>query len=481
MLNILKGRSVIRTLSIVLFVLMGFTTRALLNLAIQGFAGGIIPTLSVSPKPKVASPVMASSTTVNKLNRMLVLADFDGDGVSDEVDIDDDNDGIPDETERYCDQPLVANSVSGNGTKQDKFYFFNWTDAVFTDGIHNKDSQTFVLPDGVTVTATFSNIVKVGGEYRPTDMNTWSGSYSHQMYNTAGNKEAFQGADGADIKGRLTFTATKNGNPWPLDIVVTDAEASAPPLEYVRFITVNGEPFRISDFRGTPTITGQNTDTLTYVATTSGNNFSYTRNATIVDFDVTGGGVSAFAFGLYLVCDTDGDGITNDLDLDSDNDGCSDAFEAGATSDKMTNFQFTTAVGANGLPDVVETAVDNGTINYVSSYNQYAIVSTLKICTCSTVPPTLSVTAISNICPVTTIDLSTVTVLNTQTDNVLTWHSGTPVTTANKLSSITALAGGTYYAAFYAAGGNCYSPTSGVTAVISDCCNSGSVAPVPRQ
>ncbi|OXB08655.1 hypothetical protein B0A81_10155 [Flavobacterium plurextorum] len=78
--------------------------------------------------------------------------------------------------------------------------------------------------------------------------------------------------------------------------------------------------------------------------------------------------------------DTDGDGILNHLDLDSDGDGCSDAQEGGSTSSLTANYKFTGAVGANGLDNTLET-LDNGVVTYTSTYNLYAINSSIKACT----------------------------------------------------------------------------------------------------
>ena len=78
--------------------------------------------------------------------------------------------------------------------------------------------------------------------------------------------------------------------------------------------------------------------------------------------------------------DLDGDGIPNSLDLDSDGDGCSDALEAGATTNTTADYAFTGAVGANGLVDTLETTADSGTINYTSTYNPYAVSDFLAAC-----------------------------------------------------------------------------------------------------
>jgi hypothetical protein len=70
-------------------------------------------------------------------------------------------------------------------------------------------------------------------------------------------------------------------------------------------------------------------------------------------------------FSFKTIVDTDGDGLADYQDLDSDNDGCSDAFEGGATSNTSPNYRFPAIdVGANGLSDILETTTDNGEINY---------------------------------------------------------------------------------------------------------------------
>ena len=67
--------------------------------------------------------------------------------------------------------------------------------------------------------------------------------------------------------------------------------------------------------------------------------------------------------------DTDGDGIADSLDLDSDNDGLFDLHESGADasvldSDNDGRIDLVNAVGSNGLADIVETSAESGAINY---------------------------------------------------------------------------------------------------------------------
>jgi len=81
--------------------------------------------------------------------------------------------------------------------------------------------------------------------------------------------------------------------------------------------------------------------------------------------------------------DTDGDGIYNHLDLDSDGDGCFDAVEAGAVNNLLDSLVIpagSTAVGDNGLADIIETSTDSDTINFESTYDLFANRNFLVVC-----------------------------------------------------------------------------------------------------
>jgi len=68
-----------------------------------------------------------------------------------------------------------------------------------------------------------------------------------------------------------------------------------------------------------------------------------------------------------------------------------------------------------------------------------------------------------------TADLSGITTANPPANTTLTWHSATPVSNANLIANVTALSPGTYYAAFYSAVDDCYSPGTTVE-VVPACC-----------
>jgi hypothetical protein len=123
--------------------------------------------------------------------------------------------------------------------------------------------------------------------------------------------------------------------------------------------------------------------------------------------------------------------------LDSDGDGCSDAYESGATASVVPNYQFTGAVGANGLVNSLETAVDNGVINYTSTYSNALnnSIHTCPSCIAGTVAPVLSSTTKVGVCPSTTIDLTSITASNLPAGTVLTWHTGSIASGSNKVSA----------------------------------------------
>ena len=79
------------------------------------------------------------------------------------------------------------------------------------------------------------------------------------------------------------------------------------------------------------------------------------------------------AFNEAEVCDTDNDGIANNIDLDSDNDGCPDAQEGGAlfTASQIANDTLIGGVQANGVPTI---AGAGQTVNFAQD-------STLNACT----------------------------------------------------------------------------------------------------
>jgi hypothetical protein len=103
--------------------------------------------------------------------------------------------------------------------------------------------------------------------------------------------------------------------------------------------------------------------------------------ATEMYFDVNNASYQASFFPKSgCAYDFDGDGTLNHLDTDSDDDGCSDALEAGATTNTASNYIFPGPYGANGLENSVETVAESGLVNYTSTYELYGNSYTNNLC-----------------------------------------------------------------------------------------------------
>ncbi len=106
------------------------------------------------------------------------------------------------------------------------------------------------------------------------------------------------------------------------------------------------------------------------------------------------------------------------------------------------------------------------------------VLTTCTVANClANVAPVLPALGVNNVCPATTVNLSGITASNTPANTTLAWFSSATASVATKLSSVSAVAGGTYYAAFYDATNNCYGPATAVGATVNDC--SSPLPPLP--
>ncbi len=91
----------------------------------------------------------------------------------------------------------------------------------------------------------------------------------------------------------------------------------------------------------------------------------------------------------------------------------------------------------------------------------------LRDCVAGNVAPALTDTTIDTSCPSLTADLTSITATNLPTGATLTWHTSTPATQANQVSDPTSVVEGTYYAAFYSPGNDCFSDSGDATTAVS--------------
>jgi hypothetical protein len=92
--------------------------------------------------------------------------------------------------------------------------------------------------------------------------------------------------------------------------------------------------------------------------------------------------------------------------------------------------------------------------------------------------PILSTTTKNNICPATSVDISTISTNNLPVGSILEWHNASTPTAASKLNVFNSLNAGTYYAVFHDLNSDCYSSATAVTAIVTLCqtTNNGGVS-----
>ncbi|AZQ57490.1 gliding motility-associated C-terminal domain-containing protein [Maribacter sp. MJ134] len=281
------------------------------------------------------------------------LSDFDNDGVCDDIDFDDDNDGILDTEE--CQLPELLNFDINSFTLLPPFTEANNC----TQGIWFNAAPLYSIgqPNDICFDpgATPGTI---------TDYTTGS--------ETTGTILGIQAGPGNDFISVLSFNQNLQANTnYQLSLAHMIWSRSDAPIESTRGIiqiVINGVV--VNTYQGTPGLpfgawelgtlnfnTGTITNTTIEIQIRRGPDAS--GNDYMLD--------DVILRQLDAVCtiDTDGDGITNDKDLDSDNDGCADALEGTLSLDFSSlnpDGSLNGAVDANGVP-----VIANGGQGTVSS------------------------------------------------------------------------------------------------------------------
>lgn len=283
----------------------------------------------ISQKENIFSLSGNGSSTLEKN-----LADIDGDGVQDEIDIDNDNDGITDADEgRYLivsdpvvdgfDTPLQT-TINGNNIQTNVAVFNGWATT--------------------PVAASMFNIIRVDGT-----------GYS------SGADNAQSGNQYIDINGNNAYI-------YKSFTLLTPTVVSASGWVSNRETALGGYPTagwstKIEIFNETTnTLVSQgNTVNLTKAMgdetwyQTSFNNIALPAGTYRIRLFIHNYG-HADSLSFIFSKDTDGDGTPDYLDNDSDNDGCPDAIEGDEfvlPSQLDANNRITGSVNAVGIPNIV--------------------------------------------------------------------------------------------------------------------------------
>ena len=238
---------------------------------------------------------ISSITYAQTVGGMRPSDDFDGDGIINSIDLDDDNDGISD-TDEYCKSSIV-------------FPATNTTSAVTEFSVPTGWSITNSSPD-IATTAYSVYGGWVGGcsgtaPAAPNGHTSWVNFYSN-------TQEAF----------KTTLSGLVVGRTYIFKVYYAKFASTAA----LGQITVKLGTTVIDQYR--PTLgCGWETRFITFTATATSADLQF-QNTGIAS-PMQNASISVSSDALYEVCDTDNDGIPNQFDLDSDGDGCPDAKEAG--------------------------------------------------------------------------------------------------------------------------------------------------------
>lgn len=288
--------------------------------------------------------------------------DSDGDGISDNMDLDDDNDGIPDELEQLScllspiattAEHVFLNETFGTGTTKGQINI-NIPGATCTycyeDGIVGPNTaecpsqSSWILDDGEYVVTH-----KIAGteSWDPDNIHgdlAWNGSEDHTPGDVNGRMAVFNASYTPGIFYETTIHGVVPNVPvvyefWAMNIMSQHTYGgSILPNITVDFLDMGGNllsTFNTGDLGRCGSDTSNNDCALSQwmqfqMTVNLGDNSSF-----VIRFknNAPGGGGNDLALDDISIrqryCDSDGDGVANIFDLDSDNDGIPDVEEAG--------------------------------------------------------------------------------------------------------------------------------------------------------
>jgi gliding motility-associated-like protein len=332
--------------------------------------------------------------------------DMDNDGINDNYDIDNDNDGIANCVESFGDQTL--NLTSSSNTLAVNTYFNSYSGQVSTNGTETADIPYSGFADGriqtetapvkdnaVTYKVTFAQPISVALQYPtvvPSDA-TFSSDVEYIIRVPTNHTLTVLDPDGQllidtnydgifennitrfstfELRFRLNSgvpltqgTGTFRIQTYLTEFIsITHKNLTDEPSKSTLQLVATCVP-RDSDGDGIPDQIDLDSDNdgIPDVIESQGINFLAYDGV-----DTNDNGMSDAFEAASLPVDSDGDGVADYLDLDSDNDGIYDLVEAGLSGlDGNNNGRIDglpNSFGANGLFNANETFADSGILNY---------------------------------------------------------------------------------------------------------------------
>jgi large repetitive protein len=337
--------------------------------------------------------------------------DNDKDGIADNIDIDDDNDGVLDKDEQLC-------SLSGAWTQISAGVWESPLAGGYktrvTLGNYNQFWDGAALPQNVSnfnrsctgITSDFGTIINTSKPALSIAAGNGSGSATNASFTVefltdanapvvVQNPKFHLAGIGGIFSGDITSTkwTLQSGS---LQMLSSDGKITATATTFVHSLLTQANPTGNSMSNCNQ---GEGSGTFKIL----GDRSSFVFDVQMLDNTGSPANIGSWESGDQfevvfedcIILDTDNDGIANYLDSDSDGDGCSDAREAGATLIKTANYAFAAPYGANGLANAKETVADNGIINYTLTYAN-ATNATVNVCSFVPVARLDTLTVIAN-------------------------------------------------------------------------------------
>jgi hypothetical protein len=280
------------------------------------------------------------------------LPDADNDGISDFIDIDDDNDGVLDKDEAPCDDPAIrflstpeaywsldnnTNDVSGNAHNERSD---GNTPGFSTDAIQGSHSANF---NGTSNQIRYSQ----DGAFMEDIYSDVSFSAWIKTTNVSGDRVIYEEGGGTNglilwlDNGVLTYTARSGGAGSETSVAVNTSlsidnlwhHVAATFEDGVMTVYLDGIPSTVT--AGYVSIPGHGSDGGIggpHGGSPNGVNGNFAGLMDAVRYSNSEAWTAArIGYEAQRFCDSDADGIADHLDLDSDNDGIPDIIEAGGT------------------------------------------------------------------------------------------------------------------------------------------------------
>ncbi|MFV0523774.1 MAG: Ig-like domain-containing protein [Acidimicrobiales bacterium] len=336
----------------------------------RAFAALLAFTLTLVPLVVTAGPAWAA-------------VDTDGDGLTDDVDLDDDNDGIADSVESPPPIKMVAwpnSGSSGVGTGFGGGWVTNVMSRVDGSGVTASypQIQSLTLSDVTSLTLADSMTSNDYIEYKFTPTTKWTTltsfhfarnettpTYTFSVLMSPGPYDPSTAVP--LVTDHVAPPTTQTYQNWEVDV---PDQVLQPGVEYAArlyfYAAAGGEVHDFDDFALWGSGNDPDRDGLSNGLDLDSDNDGVpdnleaqaTSSYAAPTGSVTNGIDNAYGAGLTPV-DTDGDGVPDYLDLDSDGDGVKDLIESGLpVTDADSNGRADGPVGANGLVDSVDTADD---------------------------------------------------------------------------------------------------------------------------